>query len=137
MYTEHLEEKVICPQRKEDILINKFLARFGMHVNQEAEYTFALLHHEQVVATGSLTGNQLCSIAVDPEFRDNGLFAKVVTHLIHEASRRGHFRYLAVAEPHSEKFFLSLGFRKLETVKSYTSVLALGLELESAAIPLP
>lgn len=130
MYNDHLEEKVLCPQRKEEMLINEFLARFGMNVNQASEYTVALLHHEQVVATGSLAGDQLCSIAVAPEHRGKGLLAKVVTNLIRESSRRGYYRYFVVTEPHAEKYFLSLGFSKLETVKSYNSLLALGLELD-------
>lgn len=126
MYYENLEERLISPQHKNEVAVRKFLAQFGMVPDVEAEYTIAVYFQDQIIATGSLVGEKLCSIAVDPKFRREGLAAKVVSNLIQEAGRRGRYRYLVKADLETEYIFLSLGFSKIAHVEPSGVLLAMG-----------
>ncbi|SMC31612.1 GNAT family N-acetyltransferase [Sporomusa malonica] len=128
MYCELFEEREISLQKeKEVVVVREFLAQFGLLLDAAVEYTLALYREGRIIATGSLVGEKLCCIAVDPAFQGNGLAAKVVSKLIQEAGRRGHYHYLIYANLETEQLFSSLGFIEVTRVDPCTVLLESGL----------
>lgn len=125
---EVLEERIIQPQEKEALAVREFLARFGLAPDQNVEYTAAVYCHNRLVASGSLAGASLCGIAVDPEFRGEGLAAKIVGNLINEAGRRGRFRYFVKTDKQTTQLFRSLGFDPVGDFATGDILLAKGFE---------
>ena len=83
-----------CPLQGSKVNIwSDFLAKAGLTADSDAEQTVLIWDEEQLVATGSRTGNLLQYIAVDPARQGEGLLAKVLTALRQEAFREG-YRHL-------------------------------------------
>jgi [citrate (pro-3S)-lyase] ligase len=127
------EREISLRQEKEAAIVRGFLAQSGMALDAAAEYTIALYWHDRMIATGSLAGDRLCSIAVDPEFRGEGLAAKVVSNLIQEAGRRGHVRYFIHADLETAYIFSLLGFSEIAREASGV-LLAMGLNSSVSAV---
>lgn len=130
MWYENIDEREIKPQLASEVsMVSEFLAQFGMALNARAEYTIALYCQERIIATGSLAGENLCSIAVDPEFRGEGLAAKVISNLIREGRLRGRYLYLINVDLETADLFSSLGFSKIARVESSGVLMAMGLNI--------
>lgn len=130
MVGEGLEERVIYPQlANEAAAVSGFLSQLGMSLNVAAECIIAIYCQERIIATGSLAGAKLCSIAVDPDYRGMGLAARVVSRLVQEAGRRGRHRYLINTDLATEDIFLSLGFNTV-AYESAGVLMAMGPEME-------
>ncbi|HWR43951.1 GNAT family N-acetyltransferase [Sporomusa sp.] len=128
MYCGVFEEREINLQKEKEVaVVREFLAQFGLLLDVAVEYTMAVCREGRIIATGSLAGEKLCSIAVDPAFQGEGLAAKVVSNLIKEAGQRGRYRYLINANLETEHLFSSLGFTEVTRVDPCTVLLELGL----------
>ncbi|OPJ56451.1 [citrate [pro-3S]-lyase] ligase [Alkalithermobacter paradoxus] len=97
-------------------LINKFLVDQGLKVEDNVEYTFALLNEESVVATGSLDGKVIKYVAVDESYQGIGIANKIVSNLINEAHRKGTQHLFVYTNPKNLNIFLDLGFYEIAQV---------------------
>lgn len=87
-----------------------FLAKAGLAAQDDAQQTVLVWEGEQLIATGSRTGNLLKYIAVDVTHQGEGLLAKVLTALRQEAFREGHSRLFLYTKPRNELLFADLMF---------------------------
>ena len=89
MRWETFEEHVVSLNNEREVAqVKEFLARFELAFDAMVDYTMALYRGEQIIATGSLAGEVLRNIAIDPSLQGEGLAAVVVGHLMREAGRR-------------------------------------------------
>lgn len=107
--------------------IRSFLAAFGLSFDAAIDYTVALYDGKQLVATGSLAGEVLRNIAVEPGVQGEGLTAKVVSHLIHVAGERGIFHHFIYTKPDTAHLFSALGFKEIARTEPYAALLESGM----------
>ena len=87
-----------------------FLKKAGLTADTDAQQTVLVWENDELIATGSRTGNLLKYIAVDPMHQGEGLLAKVLTPLRQEAFREGHDRLFLYTKPVNEPLFADLMF---------------------------
>ena len=87
-----------------------FLAKAGLAADNDAAQTVLVWEEEQLIATGSRTGNLLKCIAVDPARQGEGLLAKVLTTLRQEAFREGYQHLFLYTKPGNGALFSDLLF---------------------------
>jgi [citrate (pro-3S)-lyase] ligase len=87
-----------------------FLKQNGLKYVEGVEFSVVLREENRIAAAGSLDGRVLKCVAVSPEFQGTGAAAQVVTELIAEAARRGHYHLFLFTKPENENLFGSLGF---------------------------
>jgi [citrate (pro-3S)-lyase] ligase len=87
-----------------------FLEQNGLKYDGGVEFSVILREENRIAAAGSLDGRVLKCIAVSPEFQGSGAAAQVVTELVAEAARRGHYHLFLFTKPENETLFGSLGF---------------------------
>lgn len=119
MWYDNLNEQIVNLQIKaERIQLEEFLKKQNLSLDWEVEYTIALFDRGKIVATGSLEGRILKCIAVDEEYRNMCLSAKVVTHLVREAYSRGKTHLFIYTKPENKNIFSDLGFYPIAEVSS-------------------
>jgi len=92
-------EKLVC-----------FLNDCGLRYDERVEYSICLTENNKIAATGSLDGVVLKCVAVSSAFRSEGLAAKIISELVNEAGRRGHFHLFLFTKPENQELFDDLGF---------------------------
>lgn len=111
MWMEHLREEIINPasedaQRK----LRDFLKRQGLRIDHPIEYTMEIVDGGDIAATGSFSGSVLKCIAVDEAYKNQGLSAQIVSHLVNEEYRRGRDHLFIYTKPLNKQIFKDLGF---------------------------
>lgn len=103
--------------REEDIKkVQAFLEGQGLCLEEDVEYTTALFHQEEVIATGSLSGSILKCIAVNCTYQGMGIMSKIVTELMNEGFRRGVTHLFIYTAPKNREIFTDLGFHEIASV---------------------
>ena len=103
------------------------LKKCGLIPVDNADYRVGIFNaDEDLVATGALVGGMLQMIAVDPDYQGEDLSAKVVTHLIGEAARRGLFCVYLITKGSAVPSFLGMGFRPVGIVPGEVGLLEWG-----------
>jgi [citrate (pro-3S)-lyase] ligase len=92
-------EKLIC-----------FLSDCGLKYDERVEYSICLMEDDNIAATGSLDGAVLKCVAVSSAFRSEGHAARIISELVKEAGRRGHFHLFLFTRPENQELFDDLGF---------------------------
>ena len=116
-YTEEISMK-----KAEGLLI-----KCGLSVPEGVEYTAGVFDDVYgLAATGSLKGDMIQGIAVDPAKQGEDLMGKLMTHLIGEAGRRGRSSLHLFTKPEKAVQFMGLGFRTVATARPYAAVLEWG-----------
>lgn len=82
----------------------------------------------RLAATGSLKGDMLQGIAVDPEFQGEDLTGKLLTHLIGAGRKRGFHSLYLFTKPEKTTQFIGLGFRLVAKAGPYAALLEWGEE---------
>lgn len=107
--------------------VSAFLADFNLSFDASVAYTVAYYLEGHIVATGSLAGEVLRNIAIDPAYQGEGLTASVLSHLIREASARGTFHYFIYTKPDTAHLFSALGFKEIARTEPYAALLESGI----------
>ena len=95
--------------------VQQFLRSQGLEPDPEAEFTVSLRQDSRILACGSLDGNVIKGMAVDPAFRGQGLAARLMTSLRQAAFRQGRRKLFVYTKPENELLFRGLGFFPLAT----------------------
>ena len=95
--------------------VQQFLRSQGLEPDPEAEFTVSLRQDGRILACGSLDGNVIKGMAVDPAFRGQGLAARLMTSLRQAAFRQGRRKLFVYTKPENELLFRGLGFFPLAT----------------------
>ena len=111
MWMGQLEEQVIkLSSESEKARLQAFLEKQGLAMDKDIEYSMVLMDGGRIVATGSFFGRVLKCIAIDDEYRDQGLSARVLTHLTNEQFRSGRKHLFIYTKPWNRKIFTELGY---------------------------
>ena len=113
----------------EEIQIEKakeLLESCGLSIPSGIDYTAGVYNDNgKLVATGSLKGDMIQGIAVDPAFQGEDLTAKVFTHLIQVTDRESLYLF---TKPDKVQQFVGLGMRHVATARPYAGLLEWGKE---------
>lgn len=91
-------------------LAANFLAWQQLKLDPDVDHTLIIKSGGRLVGTGSLAGNVLKCIAVDPASQGEALTNKIVTELELEAYHRGIDHLFLFTKAHNRAVFQSLGF---------------------------
>ncbi|MFC6604246.1 [citrate (pro-3S)-lyase] ligase [Ectobacillus funiculus] len=96
--------------------VRNFLAKQGLRLDNNVEYTVALYNGDKIVATGSFEGRILKCIAVDDGYRGMGITNKIISDLVSEQYRRDNTHLFVYTTPCNYRIFKDLGFYKIAEV---------------------
>lgn len=118
------KEQIIEVKTKVDkIKVSEFLKEQGLILENDVEYTMAVLIDDKIAGTGSLTGRVLKCIAVEPEFQGMGISTKIVSNLVNEAYFRGNTHLFIYTIPKNEILFTDVGFYKIAEISDKVCLL--------------
>jgi [citrate (pro-3S)-lyase] ligase len=98
--------------------VEEFLHKQGLSLDQDVEYTRVIRDNGRIVATGSFSKKVLKSIAVDEEYQNRGLSARIVTSLIREEYERKRTHLFIYTKPGNISIFSDLGFYLIYEIPS-------------------
>lgn len=117
----------------EEIKLNQaadLLSLCGLTMPRAVDYTAGVFLRsdsaDRLVACGSLKGDMIQGIAVDPEFQGEDLTAKVMTHLAQKAAEKGTRSLYLFTKPEKAIQFTGLGFRLAASARPYAALLEWG-----------
>jgi len=87
-----------------------FLESQGLFMEEEGDRTVLLFSDEKIIGCGSLCGNVLKYIAVDPAFQGQGESTSLITELVNEAFLMGRSHLFLYTKPEKVRQFQALGF---------------------------
>lgn len=118
MFMDNLQESVLkLSSEKEKEKLKAFLEEQGLSMDRDMEYTMVITDRDRIVASGSFSDRVLKCIAVEDEYKGQGLSARVVTHLVKEQYARGRTHLFIYTKPENRRFFSELGFYPVAEVK--------------------
>ncbi len=100
----------IVMEQEQSREVEDFLKGLGLETDSGVEFTLSLRENGKVCACGSLDGNVIKGIGVDPAMQGQGLSEQLMTHLRREAFARGHRQLFVYTKPVNEILFRGLGF---------------------------
>ncbi|WHH61210.1 [citrate (pro-3S)-lyase] ligase [Petroclostridium sp. X23] len=98
----------------------------GLSINTNVDYTVGIFFHDELVATGSLSGDMLQMVAVSQQFQGEDLSSVVITHLIKYAFEIGKHNLYLFTKPEKTNIFTPLGFEVVAVAKPYAALLEWG-----------
>lgn len=113
LYKEQIIEVKTKADKKK---VSDFLKEQGLILENDVEYTIAILIDDKIVGTGSLSGRILKCIAVQKEFQRLGISTRIVSNLVNEAYFRGNTHLFIYTIPKNEILFIDVGFYKIAEV---------------------
>lgn len=87
-----------------------FLTSCQLDHDPSIEFTVLLMEEDDIIATGSLSGNTIRCVAVAPAHQGEDLTSRVITLLMQHAFRQGKNHLLLYTKPHNQHLFSPLGF---------------------------
>ena len=88
----------------------QLLSAANLHPDEDGDCFALVWEGERLLAAGQRKGNLLKCLATLPEYRGEGLLAKVVTALTEDARREGDTHLFLYTKPENEETFSSLFF---------------------------
>ena len=107
-------------ERKE---VELFLHRFELILEKDVEYTLALYDGEKLIGTGSVSGNVLKCIAIDPNYQGEGMTNKLLSNLMNYQYDRGRTRLFIFTKPVNKRIFQDMGFTEITHINDTVSLL--------------
>ncbi len=108
---------LVCPLGSaERELMRGFLARLGLDLEPDIEYSAFVRDGQDLVACASIAGDVIKCVGVDPAWEGEGAAAKAIELLVGEAEARGQRRLFVYTKPKNRAVFESLGFSALASV---------------------
>lgn len=99
----------------------------GLSLPEGVDYTAGVFREDgRLAACGSLKGDMIQGIAVDPAFQGEDLTAKVITQLIGRAGEAGIRSLYLFTKPEKAAQFTGLGFRLAASARPYAALLEWG-----------
>ncbi|HMK44180.1 MAG TPA: [citrate (pro-3S)-lyase] ligase [Dissulfurispiraceae bacterium] len=123
MDTESLTEETLLHSGRESARVADFLRSQGLQLDDDVEFTVVLAAQGSIAATGSFAGRVLKCIAVDPQYLQSGLSAKIVTRLIREEYILGRTHLFLFTRPANVPIFSSFGFYIVHVVPSQVALM--------------
>ncbi len=117
-------EKIYLDPKVDDMTeIALFLKGFNLDYEYDLEKTMLIKIDGRIAATGSISGNVLKCIAIDPSFQGEGMLNLVVTTLKDFLFEKGEAKSFVYTSENNVKQFQSLGFKEVERIEDYPVLL--------------
>lgn len=124
MYGENIEIRTINLNRiSERQKVDSFLQSQDLILEKDVDYTIAMYKNDLIIGTGSLCGNVLKCIAIEPFYQGEGYSNKIISLLINEQFNRGNTHLFIFTKPQNKKLFMDLGFKEITSVEGKVSLL--------------
>ena len=92
--------------------VEQFLEANQLRLDALDYYAIVTRHEsDEILAGGGLQGDIVKCIAVGEQLRDEHISNRLISHLMSEASQRGHQSVKVFTKPQNRQIFESLGFR--------------------------
>ena len=106
MYTE-----TGCPfTGKMQEKLQKLLLACQLTYDPSIEYTVAIMEEDEMIASGSLSGDTVRCVAVHPRHQGEDLTGRVMTHLLQHAAQNGRRHLMLYTKPFNQHLFSPFGF---------------------------
>lgn len=96
--------------------IEGFLEQHKLLLEKDVDYTIGAYYGETLIGTGSVSHNVLKCIAINPNFRGEGIFNKIITELINIQYQRGNTHIFVFSKPENKGFFEDVGFKEISLI---------------------
>lgn len=117
MNMQSLRERLMNPADSQDRHeVEAFLNIQGLSLETSLDVTLAFYDGNRMVGTGSLAGNVLKCMAVDPALQGEGLAARIITRLTQEAFDRGMAHLFVFTGIKNKTIFADMGFYEIGSV---------------------
>ncbi len=124
MYGENIDIRTInLSKTNEKREVDSFLNSEGLFLEKDVDYTLAAYKNDQIIGTGSLSGNVLKCIAIDTNYQGERLSNKIVSLLINEQFDRGNTHFFIFTKPKYKNLFVDLGFSEIISIRDKVSLL--------------
>lgn len=110
-------ELIVHLSGKKKRLWQDFLAKSGLDADEQTDITVLVWDGEEIIATGSRSGNLLKCIAVDENRQGEGLTGTVLTQLRQDAFQNGFKHLFLYTKPSNKYLFSSLFFYPIAQTK--------------------
>lgn len=103
------------------------LFQCGLKCPADVDYTAGVFDDAgNLIAAGSLAGDMIQGVAVNPDCQGEDLTGKLLTHLIGVAAEKGTHALYLFTKPEKAVQFQGLGFRLVASVRPYAALLEWG-----------
>ncbi len=115
------------PSREEKALLESFLERFGLAFEEKPDVTVFLEEASgKLVGTGSLSGNVIKMMAIDPDWQEYGLSGSIVSRLVEWGRAQGMTHFFVFTKPDAIDPFIRFGFREIARYEPHAALLEMG-----------
>lgn len=112
-------KEVILPSENERVEL--FLSECGLRY-ERADKTLYFEDGDKIAGTVSVSGNVIKCLAVDEEYRNENLAAKLVGEMINRLHSEGVYHYHVFTKPAYAALFENLGFKPLVTERNFAAL---------------
>jgi len=102
------------------------LRKCGLSVNNKVDYTVGIFDEDELIATGSLSGDMIQMLAVLPDRQGEDLSAAVVTHLVKHALLLNKKTLHLFTKVENIGMFVPMGFNIVAVARPYAALLEWG-----------
>lgn len=124
MYLKNIQFRTINLNRsylKKEV--ESFLNEHELLLEKDVDFTIGVYDEDTIIGTGSLSGNVLKCIAINPTYQGLGISNKIITLLIDEQYQRGNTHLFIFTKPDNLRIFQDMGFKEIERVDGKVSLL--------------
>ena len=91
--------------------LKDFLQRMGLQYDDGIEYSACILNDNyEIIGTGSVEGNVIKCVAVDPACRGQGISAEIISNLVQYEFEKARTHILIYTKPENKAMFGDMGF---------------------------
>ncbi|MEJ1305346.1 [citrate (pro-3S)-lyase] ligase [Lacticaseibacillus sp. NRC_P2] len=90
----------------------------GLTPDRQVDYTVGIFEGDDLLATGSLSGNIIKEVAISPTAQHENLLAQIIPALLDRLDDEAITHSFVYTKPSTLKFFQSLGFKQLAATDS-------------------
>jgi [citrate (pro-3S)-lyase] ligase len=116
------------PGLEDRALLEVFLHGFGLFWEGQPDVSVLVEDDgNRLIGTGSLSGNVIKMMAVDPEWQEYGLSGTIVSSLVEWGRARGKTHFFVFTKPESADPFIRFGFREIARYDPFAVLLEMGI----------
>ncbi len=115
--SDYTLSKIYPSDTKTMAQLHQLLENERIRLDTHLDYTCGLFtENGNLVATGSYFKNTLRCIAIDSNYRGEGLMNQIISHLIQLLYDQGEYHLFVYTKPDTAKYFTNLGFYTIASV---------------------
>ena len=94
--------------------LKQFLDSMELEYDEGIEYSVCMLNEDyEIIGTGSVDGNIIKCVAVDPKYQGQGISAAIITQLVQYEFEKGRPHIFLYTKPKNLKMFSDMGFHTI------------------------